>query len=95
MGDHRIHQMREHLYGGLAIMDLVGHIEELDALWRRDSVAYAMRLAFQEWKAADDLLSGLEEDLQGPCYGGPHILSPTAKGKEVPAEEPPNGMHQQ
>jgi hypothetical protein len=32
MRDHRIHQIKEHLYRGLAIMDVVGHIEELYAL---------------------------------------------------------------
>jgi hypothetical protein len=94
VGEPRIHQIKEHLYSGLAIMDLVGHIEDLDALWRRDSVAYAMRLAFREWKAADDLLSGLEE-LQEPGGGGPHVPSPTALGKASAAEEPSNGRHQQ
>jgi hypothetical protein len=94
VGNHRIHRIKEHLYTGLAIMDLVAHIEELDALWRRDSVAYAMRLAFQEWKAADDLLCDMEENLQDSSGGGPHASSPTAPGKEGPTEEPLNGTHQ-
>ena len=94
MRDDRIDQIKEHLYSGLAIMDLVGHIEELDALWRRDSVAYAMRLAFQEWKAADALLSSLGEELQEPCYSGSHLSSPITRGKERLAEEPPYGNQQ-
>jgi hypothetical protein len=93
--DDRIHQIKEHLYVGLAMMDLVGHVEELHALWRRDSVAYAMRLAFQEWQAADDLLSSLEEDLQEPWCRGSHIPGPIDQGQEGPAEEPSNGMHHQ
>jgi hypothetical protein len=92
--DPRIHQIKEHLYSGLAIMDLVGHTEELHELWRRDSVVYAMRLAFHEWQAADDLLNGLEEDLHGPWRGGPHVPCPRIPGNEGPAEEPPNGMPQ-
>jgi len=90
----RVRQIKEHIYSGLAIIDLVAHIEDLDALWRHDSVAYAMRRAFQEWKAADDLLSGLEE-LQNPGGGGPHVPNPTARGKASPAQEPSNGRHQQ
>jgi hypothetical protein len=90
VGEPRIHQIKEHLYSGLAIMDLAGHIEDLAALWRRDSVAYAVRLAFQEWKAADDLLSGLEE-LLDLCDGGPHQPTPTALGNAGSAEEPSNG----
>jgi hypothetical protein len=86
MRDPRIAQIQEHLYRGLAIMDLVGHTDELHALWRRDSVAYAMQLAFHEWQAADALLSGLEEDLHGPC--------PRTSGPEGPAQEPPTGMPQ-
>jgi hypothetical protein len=90
MADHCIHQIKEHLYTGLALMDLVGHIEELGALWQCDSVAYAMRLAFQEWEAADHLLSDLEEDLQDPWCGGTHVPNLMARGKASPAEEPPN-----
>jgi hypothetical protein len=41
-------KIQEHLYNGLALMDLVAHIDELHALWRRDSMAYAMRLALRE-----------------------------------------------
>jgi hypothetical protein len=92
--DPRIHQIQEHLYSGLAIMDLVGHTEALHALWRRDSVAYAMQLAFHEWQAADALLSGLEEDLHGACHGGPAVPSPRTPGPEGPAEAPPNGRPQ-
>lgn len=92
MRDDRIDQIKEHLYSGLAVMDLVGHVEALDALWRRDSVAYAMRLAFKEWKAADDLLSRLEEEgLQEPWCGGSHLPSPINRGKERLTEEPPCG----
>jgi hypothetical protein len=47
MRDPRIRQIQEHLSSSLAMMDLVGHTDELYALWRRDSVAYALRLAFQ------------------------------------------------
>jgi hypothetical protein len=93
--DDRIHQIKEHLYVGLAVMDVVGYIEELNALWRRDSVAYVMRLAFREWKAANDLLSSLQEDLQESSCCGSHVLGPTNQGKESPTEESPNGMHQQ
>jgi hypothetical protein len=93
--DDRIDQIKEHLYSGLAMMDLVGHIEELDALWRRDSVAYAMRLAFQEWKAADALLSSLEEEeLQEPWCSGSHLPSLINQGEERLAEEPPYGNQQ-
>jgi hypothetical protein len=81
MRDPRMHQIQEHLYNGLAILDLVGHLEELHALWRRDSVAYAMRLAFHEWQAADALLSELAADLQGACYGGLHVPRPTPPGE--------------
>ena len=94
VSDPRIHQIKEHLYSGLAIIDLVGHTEELNALWRRDSVAYALRLAFREWKAADDLLSGLEEDLPGPWRGGPHGPSSTIPGHAGPAQEPPKSRYQ-
>ena len=89
MRDPRIHQIQEHLYNGLAIMDLVGHIEELSALWRRDSVAYAMRLAFREWKAADDLLSEVAEDLHGPWCGGLRVPCPTTPGDENSGTPPP------
>jgi hypothetical protein len=66
----------------------------LGALWRRDSVAYAMRLAFQEWKAADDLLSAMEEGLQDHWGGGPHASIATAPGEESPTEGPLNGTYQ-
>jgi hypothetical protein len=94
MRDPRIHHIQEHLYSGLAIIDLVGHTEELHALWRRDSVAYAMRLAFHEWQAADDLLSGLEEDRHGCWRGRPHGPRRRTPGPAGPAEEPPNGRPQ-
>lgn len=94
MNEYRIHQIKEHLDRGLALMDVVGHIEDLNALWRLDSVAYAMRLAWHEWKAAHDLLSDLEEDLQGLRCGGAPLPSTTAPGQESPAEKPRNGMPQ-
>ena len=65
MYDAHISQVKEHLYRGLAIMDLAAHVEELGALWRRDSLAYAMRLVFKEWQQAHALLNELEEELQG------------------------------
>jgi hypothetical protein len=89
VSDPRIHQIKEHLYNGLAIMDLVGHIEALHTLWRRDSVAYAMRLAFREWKAADDLLSDVAEDLHGACCGGLRGPRPTAPEEEGSGTPPP------
>jgi hypothetical protein len=94
MRDPRICQIQEHLYRGLAIMDLVGHTDELHALWRRDSVAYAMRLAFHEWQAADDLLSGLEEDQYGCWRGRSHGPRRRPSGPGGSAEEPPNGRPQ-
>jgi hypothetical protein len=94
MRDPRIHHIQEHLYSGLAIIDLVGHTEELHALWRRDSMAYVMRLAFHEWQAADDLLSGLEEDRHGCWRGRPHGPRRRTPGPVGPAEEPPNGRPQ-
>jgi hypothetical protein len=93
--DDRIHQIKKHLSVGLAIMDVVGHVEDLSALWHRDSVAYAMHLAFQEWKAADDLLSCLAEDLQEAWCSRSHVTGPTNQGTEPPSKEPPSGMHQQ
>jgi hypothetical protein len=82
--DPRIDQIQDHLYNGLAIMDLVGHIDELHTLWRRDSVAYAMRLAFREWQAADALLSDLAEDRHGTCGGGRRIPGPTPPPAHIP-----------
>jgi hypothetical protein len=71
-------QVKEHLYTGLAIIDLAGHVEDLGALWRRDSVAYAMRLVFKEWQAADALLSRLGDELPGeqPCGPPPNSTVP-------------------
>lgn len=89
MRDPRIHEIQDHLYNGLAIMDLVGHIEALNALWRRDSVTYAMRLAFREWKAADDLLSELAEELHGPCWKGLHVPRPATPGEAEAGMPPP------
>jgi hypothetical protein len=89
--DPRIDQIQEHLYNGLAMMDLVGHTEVLHALWRRDSVAYAMQLAFHEWKTADALLSDVAEERHGACGGGLHVPRPRPPGPEGPAEAPPNG----
>jgi hypothetical protein len=82
VSDPRIHQIKDHLYNGLALMDLVGHIDELHTLWRRDSVAYAMRLAFREWQAADALLSDLAEDLHEACGGGLRVPRPTTPEEE-------------
>jgi hypothetical protein len=48
MRDPRMHQIQEHLYRGLAMTDLVRHTDALHALWRRDSLAYAMQLTFHE-----------------------------------------------
>ena len=82
MRDPRIDQIQEHLYHGLALMDLVAHIDELHALWRRDSVSYAMRLAFREWQAADALLGDVAEDLHGACGGGRHVPRPMTPEEE-------------
>jgi hypothetical protein len=82
--DPRIQQIQEHLYNGLALMDLMGHIDELHTLWRRDSVAYAMRLALREWTAANELLSGLAEDLHEACGGGRRAPRPTTTEEERP-----------
>jgi len=79
VGDPRIDQIKDHLYTGLALMDLVGHIDELHTLWRRNSVAYAMRLAWREWAAADALLSDLAEDLHEACGGGRRAPRPQRK----------------
>jgi hypothetical protein len=89
VSDPRIHQIQDHLYNGLALMDLVGHIDELHTLWRRDSVAYAMRLAFREWKAADALLSDLAEDRHGTCGGGRRVPRHTTPGEERSGTPPP------
>jgi hypothetical protein len=95
VANDRIHQMKEHLYTGLAIMDVVGHVEDLNALWRRDSIAYVMGLAFQEWRAADDLLRSIEEDLRESSCHGSHVLGLTNREKDCQAEGSPNGTHQQ
>jgi len=95
MKDKRIHQIREHLYAGLAIMDMVGHVEDPRALWRGDSVAYAMELAFQEWKAAEYLLDCLDEDLQERSCSGSPVPGPANQGTESPTKEPLNGTHEQ
>jgi hypothetical protein len=89
VSDPRIPRIQEHLYNGLALMDLVGHIDELHTLWRRDSVAYAMRLACREWQAADALLSDLAEDLHGACGGGRRIPCPTPPEQEGAGTPPP------
>jgi hypothetical protein len=62
--------VKEHLYNGLAIIDLAGHVEDPGALWRRDSLAYAMSLVFREWQAAEALLSRLEDELAREQPGG-------------------------
>ena len=88
MSDPRIDRVKDHLYNGLAIMDLVGHIDELHTLWRRASVADAMRLAFREWQAADGLLSELAEELPGTCSGGlrvPRHMLPEEEGPGTPS----------
>jgi hypothetical protein len=95
MKDKRIHQIREHLYVGLAIMDVVRHVEDPRELWRGDSVAYAMELAFQEWKAAEYLLNCLDEDLQERSCSRSPVPAPTNQGIESLTNEPPNGTHQQ
>jgi hypothetical protein len=78
MHDDRLDQLKEHLYNGLAIIDVVGHIEDPGTLWRRDSLAYAMRLVFKEWQAVDALLSRLEEEPPDEWRRGPHVKSPVS-----------------
>jgi hypothetical protein len=65
-------------------MDLVGHIDQLHTLWRRDSVACAMRLAVREWTAADELLGDLAEDLHEACGGGRRTPRPATPEEERP-----------
>jgi hypothetical protein len=95
MRDDRIRQIQDHLYVGLAIMDVVGHVEDLSTLWRRDSVAFAMHVAFHEWKVAADLLSCLEEGLEEAGCSSAHVPCPTNQGTTSATKEPPNGTHHQ
>jgi hypothetical protein len=78
MSAEYLNQVKEHLYNGLAIIDLAGHVEDPGTLWRRDSLAYAMHLVFREWQAAHALLSRLEDELPGeqPCGAPPNRTVP-------------------
>jgi hypothetical protein len=84
MCDDRFTQMKEHLYNGLAIIDLVGHVEDPGALWRRDSLAYAMRLVLREWQAVDELLSRLEEAQLDAWRRGLHVEGTVSRGENTP-----------
>ena len=65
MSAESLDQVKEHLYKGLAIIDVAGHVDDPGTLWRRDSLAYAMRRVFKEWQAAHALLSRLEDERPG------------------------------
>jgi hypothetical protein len=62
MSGERFDQLREHLDNVLALIDVAGHVEDPGALWRRDSLAYVVRLAFKECQAVDALLGRLRPD---------------------------------
>jgi hypothetical protein len=63
MYDTHIDQVKDHLDMGLAIIDVVAHVEDLGKLWRHDSIAFAMELAFKEWEQAQALLSKFQEHI--------------------------------